>query len=353
MQASPVTTTDLAADVVARMRELGICGLPRNYEIVYDVIAGNNEALERDFAALGLRPSQDALDELGRRHLGRDQHDEAVNVAHKGIVAKVDEIMALIHREQATLEKYGVVLTQTNEGLNGRQTVSLDLMRKIAQIMALATSSTIEKGREIVTTIADKSTELEEVKAKLDEYRRLADTDALTQLANRRAFDRRMAAIYKDPRAALFHGLIVLDIDLFKRINDCYGHPAGDKVLQQLASVLDAATGAGMLLARTGGEEFALIVEGLSKQTVNQFAEDLRAMVERTEFRPKTPAGDSETISISLGLCMASEARSPEELYARADTALQASKREGRNRVAAWPLPPALKRKDWFLYRTD
>ena len=245
------------------------------------------------------------------------------------------------------------MLTQTSEGLNGRQVVSVDLVRKIAQIMALATSTTIEKGREIVTTIADKSTELEEVKAKLDEYRRLADTDALTQLANRRAFDRRMAEIYRNPKEALFHGLIVLDIDMFKRINDCYGHPVGDKVLQQLASVLDAATSAGMLLARTGGEEFALIVEGLSKQTMQQIAEDLRTMVERTEFRLKTHAGGSETITISLGLCMASDARSPEELYARADSALHASKREGRNRVGIWPLPAELKRKDWFLYRTD
>ena len=104
MQASSVTTTDIAAEVAARMRQLGICGLPRNYEIVYEVLAGNNEALARDLDALGLRPAQNALDELGRRHLGRDDHDEAVDVAHKGIVAKVDEIMALIHREQATLE---------------------------------------------------------------------------------------------------------------------------------------------------------------------------------------------------------------------------------------------------------
>ncbi len=350
--ARPVAA-DILEVVAARMRRQGIAGLPRNYEIVYEAVSASDDWLERELQALGASPSQDALDELGRRHLGRNDHTDIVDTAYRGLAAKVEEIMALLGREQRALDKYGVVLSQTSEGLSKHHAVSRELLNRIADILTTATSSKIEQGRQIASTIADKSCELEEVKAKLEDYKHLAETDALTQIANRRAFDRRLAEIFEDPKAVLFHGLIMLDVDLFKTINDGHGHYAGDRVLQALAGVMKSNIRDDMFLARTGGEEFAVIVDGLSQESTVKLAEDLRKVIEQTAFleHKDDPAG---RITVSVGVCMAAEAQSPEDLYVKADQALYASKKNGRNRVSTYPLPAAPhQRRNWYLYRTD
>ena len=87
-------------------------------------------------------------------------------------------------------------------------------------------------------TLGDKSTELENVKSKLEEYKRLADTDPLTHIWNRRAFDRHIAGIYNSRKGVMFNALILADIDRFKEINDRYGHPVGDKIIQIIAEIL-------------------------------------------------------------------------------------------------------------------
>ena len=87
-------------------------------------------------------------------------------------------------------------------------------------------------------TLGDKSAELENVKSKLEEYKRLADTDPLTHIWNRRAFDRHISRVYNSRKGVMFNALILADIDRFKEINDRYGHPVGDKIIQIIAEIL-------------------------------------------------------------------------------------------------------------------
>ena len=101
------------------------------------------------------------------------------------------------------------MLDQTAEGLNGRSLVSKDLLQKIVEVMSVATTSTIDHGKQVVSALSDKSNELESVKSKLEEYKRLANTDPLTQIWNRRAFDREIAGIYNSNRGILFKALIL------------------------------------------------------------------------------------------------------------------------------------------------
>jgi diguanylate cyclase len=349
------TTADTAFAILHLMQRMGVAGLPRNYEIFYEAHAGSNAALRTALEALGPRPEQDDLDRLSLDFFAQSAQTVAVDNAHDAIMAKIEEIMVLLHRERSSLEKYGIILDQTSAGLASKQQVTAELLKKIVDIMSMATDTTIAQGRQIANSIADTSAELADVKEKLGEYKKLADTDSLTQIWNRRAFDKQMARIYSDRKSVLFSALIIADIDRFKDINDRHGHPLGDKVLQHIARVFKASGTPDMFIARTGGEEFAMIVEGLSEDSTVQLAEDMRAIIERTPFiHANAAVAGHDRITVSMGVCMATEANGPDDLYEKADEALYASKMHGRNRVTKYPVPgPKLQRKNWMLYRTD
>jgi diguanylate cyclase len=348
------STADAAHQVVEIMRRMGVAGLPRNYEIFYEAHAGSNEKLKKALSALGERPDQAAIDKLARDYFAATNRDAIVETAHESIMYKIEEVMDLLHREKNSLEKYGVILDKTSAGLNGKQNLTTDLLRKIVGIMAIATDTTIEQGRQIASSISDTSAELAEVKSMLVEYKTLADTDPLTQIWNRRAFDRAMARIYEHNKGIIFNALILADIDRFKDINDRFGHPFGDRVLQHVAQIMKAAVSANMTVARTGGEEFAIIVEGLTEDATVALADTVRGHIERTPFLTADGQGARDRVTVSMGVCMASEAGGPQDLYEKADQALYVSKTNGRNKVTRYPVAgPVKQRKNWMLYRTE
>jgi diguanylate cyclase (GGDEF)-like protein len=128
----------------------------------------------------------------------------------------------------------------------------------------------MEKGKVVVEHMVERAREMEQVKLELDEYKRIANTDPLTRLANRRAFDEALSNLYDDKRAAMYHALIVADVDHFKKFNDAYGHPVGDRVLGIVAAVMKSTLRKDVFLARTGGEEFAVILQGTSLEITSR-----------------------------------------------------------------------------------
>ena len=159
--------------------------------------------------------------------------------------------------------------------------------------------------------------------------------DALTGAYNRKHFDERLHA---EVAFALRHGteasLVLFDIDFFKKINDEHGHQAGDKVLQQIAQTAQRRLRTEDLLARFGGEEFAIVLRGTDRAAGGLVAERLRAMIgalpviiERTPVPITISAGCA-----SLACC---QVKTPAELVAVADRRLYVAKRGGRNRVVS------------------
>nr|MDQ2704046.1 GGDEF domain-containing protein [Pseudomonadota bacterium] len=276
--------TDLASSVLLTMRQLGVAALPRNYEIFYEALSGSNRELSLEIVSLSKRPTQDELDRIGRKYFASHSDSGLVEQARAIIARELEEIASILRNERSHVEKYGRMLDQTAEGLNGHSLVSKDLLQKIVEVMSVATSSTIDHGKQVASALSDKSSELESVKSKLEEYKRLANTDPLTQIWNRRAFDREIAGIYNTNRGILFTALILADIDRFKDINDRFGHPVGDRVLQSIADIFRSSIRQDMFVARTGGEEFALIVEGSSEEATFGIADRIRLLIEQTPF---------------------------------------------------------------------
>lgn len=344
---------DFATSVVATMRQLGVVGLPRNYEIFYEALSGSNHELSLEVVSLSNRPTQDQLDRIGRKFFPDNHGTGIIEHARETIARELEEIASILRHERGHLEKYGRMLDQTAEGLNSRNVISRDLLQKIVEVMSVATVSTIDHGKQVVTTLGDKTTELESVKSKLEEYKKLADTDPLTLIWNRRAFDKEIARIYNSSRGILFNALILADIDRFKAINDRFGHPAGDKILQDIARMLRSSTREDVFVARTGGEEFALIVEGASEEATMAIAERIRRAIELATFGDAHNPSLYGSVTMSMGICMASEADNPEDLYSKADRALYRSKVAGRNRITRHAARADHAGKNWMLYRKD
>ncbi|MBZ9897199.1 MULTISPECIES: GGDEF domain-containing protein [unclassified Mesorhizobium] len=346
-------STDIASTVLATMRQLGVLGLPRNYEIFYEALSGSNRELSLAVVSLSGRPTQDDIDQIGRAFFAQNHGSGIVEHAREVIANELEDIASLLRSERSHIEKYGRILNETSSGLGRNSLLSPDVLQKIVNAMAVATHSTIDHGRQVASTLSDKTAELESVKSKLEEYKRLADTDPLTQIWNRRAFDKEITRIYNSNKGILFNALILADIDRFKDINDRYGHPVGDKILQIIADIFQTSIRADMFVARTGGEEFALIVEGASEDATYEIAERIRALIEQSPFTSSQTGMNYGTVTVSMGICMASEAEGPEDLYSKADRALYRSKVSGRNRVTRHSAMAGRAGKSWLLYKQD
>jgi two-component system cell cycle response regulator len=166
----------------------------------------------------------------------------------------------------------------------------------------------------------------------LEELARLARRDPLTGLPNRRALEEELSrAVARAVRAASPLAAIVLDVDRFKQVNDTHGHAAGDGVLAAVAARAAGALRAGDLLARIGGEEFAVVLAGADLAAAAEAAERIRAAV------AAAPLGAEEralAVTVSLGCAELAAGEDGPALLARADARLYDAKRAGRNRVA-------------------
>ncbi|MFL6029153.1 MAG: diguanylate cyclase, partial [Gaiellaceae bacterium] len=168
-----------------------------------------------------------------------------------------------------------------------------------------------------------------QVRARLE---RQAMTDSLTGLYNHRAFHERLRrALATASRSHEAVSVLMLDIDDFKRVNDIYGHGAGDEILRGLARTLEDSIRSSDVVYRLGGEEFAIVVVSRSPQDAEQLA---RRVVDRVESTDFDPAG---RITISVGLARGPEhAMNPRELIACAEAAMMSAKARGKNQIVLY-----------------
>ena len=217
-------------------------------------------------------------------------------------------------------------------------------------------------NQRLVVAMADLSASKEEIERQNGALLHLATRDPMTGCLNRRAFYESFEALLLSARE---HGstlsCLMIDIDHFKAVNDTHGHPVGDRVIQEVAAKLQAAARSTDLVCRYGGEEFVIVVPGLSAAETMLFAERLR---ERIEFEcgPGLRKVAAMRVTVSIGVdaldsaanasaaasrdaaataVTGTPARGTQELVERADQALYSAKRAGRNRVCLFTPPPA------------
>lgn len=155
---------------------------------------------------------------------------------------------------------------------------------------------------------------------------RLATKDPLTGVGNRRALDAKLAEVVaargRSPSPA---SLIILDLDHFKAVNDTHGHAKGDEILQRVAEIVNLRIRVTDSLYRIGGEEFVVVAEHQDLEKATHLAEQLRLLVEANELV------DDRAVTISLGVAQLADGEEGGDWLCRADEALYAAKRGGRN----------------------
>jgi diguanylate cyclase (GGDEF)-like protein len=235
----------------------------------------------------------------------------------------------------------------TQAGIYGL--ADLNLMRQLGGQVAgaLADARAFEDlenyRRHLEERVAERTEELE--KANFEKERLIAalrerslrleresQEDALTGVANRRCFMQRLAA---EVEVALAVGqplsIAIADLDHFKRVNDDLGHPVGDQALRECAAQMRRACRPSDLVARIGGEEFALLLPGMTRDDATRFCESLRTAVMSHDWRTIHPG---LSVTISIGLAQWDGSAELDELVHMADAQLYRAKRAGRNQVA-------------------
>jgi diguanylate cyclase (GGDEF)-like protein len=173
---------------------------------------------------------------------------------------------------------------------------------------------------------------MQELTLTRSELSRISQTDQLTGLLNRRGFDDAAASALRSAYHTKLSAVIFMcDIDHFKSINDRFGHEFGDKALIEIADVLRQFSRAhGALVARHGGEEFAALMIGITREQAEQHAEEIR---KACSVREISSGGISERVTISIGFTVSRGETELAKIMRVADQALYTAKRRGRDRV--------------------
>jgi diguanylate cyclase len=181
--------------------------------------------------------------------------------------------------------------------------------------------------------IADLERETSDLNSKLANEKHGARLDPLTGVANRKSFDERLVQeMTRGPRADHPLAMLLWDLDGFKIINDTYGHRAGDRVLQSVASCFMAALRSGDFVARIGGEEFVVLLNGVRVGEAMRIANQVRSAVEALRFHFR---GTPVVVTVSCGITELQEGDAPEAAFDRADAALYRAKKAGKNLCVA------------------
>ncbi len=199
-------------------------------------------------------------------------------------------------------------------------------------LQSRAATLAVEIGRERAAAEMLNS-EISRQKERQSELQHMADTDPMTGLLNRRSFQNRLEASYAKARTS---GqplcLMIVDLDHFKAINDGFGHPAGDAVIKAAAArLMSRIRREGDVVARVGGEEFAIVLDNARLEGAVRVAEALRLAI--AEGPVALPDGRVTALTASIGVAEWLKSEDIEALFNRADEALYAAKGMGRNRV--------------------
>jgi diguanylate cyclase (GGDEF)-like protein/PAS domain S-box-containing protein len=320
---------------------------PRGFLCVaHDITAQKNEAIALALSHAEIerlsRRNQLLLDAAGEGIYGIDQQGR-INFINPSALAMLGlteaealgrDSHALFHDRRLNGEPYPQAECPMHQTLvdGQRREVEEVFMRRNGDpfFVHLVTTPVIDAGVQVGAEVV--FLDISARKAMEAELTRLATTDTLTGLANRRQFLAQAGIeLARIRRFAQPTALLMLDLDFFKRVNDQHGHAAGDAVLQACAAILQGALRQVDVAGRLGGEEFAVLLPGSGLAEAGKFAERVRALI----AAHGVPFGGQEIrLTVSIGIAaLTADDTSPDTALARADAALYRAKAAGRNRV--------------------
>ncbi|MGH8326471.1 MAG: GGDEF domain-containing protein [Steroidobacteraceae bacterium] len=307
---------------------------PPHYTIWYEHAAGMNPELSR---VLGERLTTGAMltdADIVRLHaqyvLARDT--AALQHLEERFQVLVEKISNAAANAGADASKFGQSLEEHTIRL--KQPIAADRLQELVAELLADTRHMCLVTSDLSQQLERSTGEIRTLTRRLEQAQSEALRDPLTGLYNRRGFDRAVEQVARDAAGLEGAALLVIDIDHFKRVNDDHGHLLGDQVLRAIARILSGDEVRDGIPSRLGGEEFAVFLHSTESAAALEVAEQIRAAVARLHVRRGRRRDDLGNVTVSIGVASAGPAETLEMLLERADAALYAAKRSGRNRVA-------------------
>ncbi|MCR5880561.1 GGDEF domain-containing protein [Phenylobacterium sp. J367] len=330
------TAYAIARRAIAAMEQHRVWPTPGNFEVWIHYVAHKDGPLaaEIDQMLEAGEAFTDAVGEqLAAKYLPKAKLNGEILDAGDALAQELDSVSRAIESARETSEAYGQQLATASKSLENEDTSGI---KEMVETLTSATRRVQRENRTLETQLADTTAEVGRLKEHLELVRRDALTDGLTHLANRKAFDEALEKACSEAEASgQTLTLAVLDIDHFKSFNDTWGHQTGDQVIRYVASVIGRAGRSPRIAARYGGEEFALIFPGETGETARAVLEDIREEVSSRVLKRRSTNEDLGAITVSAGFAERGPGETTAGLVERADAALYASKRGGRNRTTA------------------
>lgn len=296
---------------------------PANYELVYRHVVMHEPRLE------------EAMTELIRTGYAPASLMAASGISDEDLRGMLESAQDNLAAIEKTIEKSSKDAKGFGDALEGGANAMAGQMPNPAvESLIQLTRKMIERTRAAEEELRARSRTMTNLKMSLSEAQIQADTDALTGLSNRRAFERMLGA---GGARAVMSGqpmsLAICDIDHFKNVNDTYGHDVGDRVLQFVSSVLQESCGKQGMVSRHGGEEFVVIFENKAPDSAYEIIDAARRDLEQRHIVNKDTNEPISNITFSAGVSALDGSGDVGHLLRSADRALYRAKGSGRNCV--------------------
>lgn len=326
---------DLARQAIALMEQHHIWPTPLNFELWIHYAGDPDGPLAQELQRLltaGEPITEELSDFLAACYLPKAKLNQEIRDAGDQLTRELETVSRAIEAAQKSSEAYGVTLADASTQLSLPSEPAN--IKRLVDGLSTATRKIQRENKSLEKRLKESTAEVERLREHLEQVRRDATTDALTNLANRKAFDEELErACAEAEKSGEPLTLAVVDIDHFKRFNDTWGHQTGDQVLRYVASVIGRVCAPPRFAARYGGEEFGMIFPNESAAEVMATLEEVREEVCSRMLKRRSTNEDLGAVTISAGVAQIHAGESTHGLVERADAALYSSKRTGRNRV--------------------
>ena len=326
----------VASQAIVAMENAKVWPTPLNFELWLHVIIDPEGPLAQELMRLvdiGDTLTEELSEHLADQYLPKAKLNQQIRDAGDQLSKELESVATAIQKAQKCSEAYGVTLAQASTHLEADS--DMNALRVVVDHLQAATKKVQKENSSLEQRLSESTAEVTRLKEHLEQVRRDATTDALTNLANRKAFDEEAekALSDADERGEALT-LAVIDIDHFKMFNDTWGHQTGDQVIRFVASVIGRTAAPPRFAARYGGEEFAMIFPSETEEQVHAVLEEIRVEIASRMLKRRSTNEDLGTITVSAGVAQRARGETYDSLMGRADDALYASKRGGRNKIS-------------------
>ena len=327
-----------AREALAWMAERRMPLAPKNFEVIFAYIEGDNAELRATIDGLVARSctfDPSVMASLHDQYFRVHKENEELSELGTKISTELGSLLDLLQSAGRDQSAYGSTLSKASGELN-RPNLPEGRIKALIDHVVHATHAMEARSKALEQEVNASSREVSILRERLESVRREALTDPLTGVPNRKAFD---AALERAMVQAVESGdrlsLLICDIDHFKQFNDTWGHQTGDQVLRLVANCLSENVKGRDTAARFGGEEFAIVLPQTELVDAVRLANQIRSKVESKKLVKKSNGDILGVITISIGAAEYDMKEPAESLMQRADACLYAAKRAGRNRVTS------------------